>query len=75
MSDFIHLLYSEKLNEYQEMILSNQIKDYASKGEAIAMGDDFIRVVPNPIDGSYMIIVMDKYGRVIDEVYYNEDEL
>jgi|GEM_PF-3203209 len=75
MNDFIHLLYSEKLNEYQEMILSNQIKEYASSSDTIQVGNEYIKVVPNPVDGSYIIIVMDKYGRVMDELHYNEDEL
>jgi hypothetical protein len=75
MNDFIHLLYSEKLNEYQEMLLSNQIKEYAGDDGVIQVGDEYIKVVPNPIDGSYIIMVMDKYGRVIDEIYYNEGEL
>lgn len=75
MNDFIHLLYSEKLNEYQEMLLSNQIKEYAGDDGVIQVGEEYIRVVPNPIDGSFIIMVMDKYGRVIDEIYYNEGEL
>jgi len=72
MNDFLHLLYSDKLNEYQETILNNQIKELAGHDEMIQVGDNYFKIVPNPIGGSYMIVILDKYGRIIDEIIYDE---